>query len=99
MDWIKLIVCIFAGIGAGIGTGFAGLSAAAFIAPMLIAFLDFPAYDAVGIALVSDVMASAVSATAYGVQKNINFKRASFMLVFVLLFTGAFMILAPFIIR
>lgn len=97
MDWIKLIVCIFAGIGAGIGTGFAGLSAAAFIAPMLIAFLDFPAYDAVGIALVSDVMASAVSATAYGVQKNINFKRASFMLVFVLLFTVAGSLLGSYV--
>ena len=50
-EYIKIIVYIFAGIGAGIGTGFAGLSAAAFIAPMLVAFLDFPSYDAIGIAL------------------------------------------------
>ena len=39
----KLIVCFIAGIGAGLGTGFAGMSAAAVISPMLITFLDFPA--------------------------------------------------------
>lgn len=35
----KLIVCFIAGIGAGLGTGFAGMSAAAVISPMLITFL------------------------------------------------------------
>ena len=54
---IKLIVCIIAGLGAGIGTGLAGLSAAAVISPMLITFLDFPAYEAVGISLASDLLA------------------------------------------
>ena len=48
---IKFIVCFIAGIGAGLGTGFAGMSAAAVISPMLITFLDMPAYEAVGIAL------------------------------------------------
>ena len=37
---IKFIVCFIAGIGAGLGTGFAGMSAAAVISPMLITFLD-----------------------------------------------------------
>ena len=46
---LKLIVCIIAGLGAGVGTGLAGLSAAAVISPMLITFLGFPAYEAVGI--------------------------------------------------
>ncbi|MDE6588905.1 MAG: TSUP family transporter, partial [Oscillospiraceae bacterium] len=62
---IKFIVCFAAGIGAGLGTGFAGMSAAAVISPMLITFLDMPAYTAVGIALASDVLASAVSAYTY----------------------------------
>ena len=53
---IKFIVCFIAGIGAGLGTGFAGMSAAAVISPMLITFLDMPAYEAVGIALASDVL-------------------------------------------
>ncbi len=42
-----------------LGTGFAGMSAAAVISPMLITFLHIPAYEAVGIALSSDVLASA----------------------------------------
>lgn len=33
------LVCLFAGLGARLGTGFAGMSAAAVISPMLIAFL------------------------------------------------------------
>ena len=37
----KLFVCFIAGAGAGIGTGLAGLSAAAVIAPMLITVLLF----------------------------------------------------------
>ena len=71
---IKLIVCIIAGLGAGIGTGLAGLSAAAVISPMLITFLDFPAYEAVGISLASDVLASAVSAYTYGKNKHLDVK-------------------------
>ena len=35
---LKFIVCFIAGIGAGLGTGFAGMSAAAVISPMLITF-------------------------------------------------------------
>lgn len=58
----KFIISFIAGIGAGLGTGFAGMSAAAVISPMLITFLGMPAYEAVGIALASDVLASAVSA-------------------------------------
>ena len=38
------------------------MSAAAVIGPMLVAFLGVPAYEAVGIGLISDVLASAVSA-------------------------------------
>lgn len=45
---IKFIICFIAGIGAGLGTGFAGMSAAAVISPILITFLNMPAYDAVG---------------------------------------------------
>ena len=40
----EFLICFIAGIGAGLGTGFAGMSAAAVISPMLITFLDVPAY-------------------------------------------------------
>ena len=64
--FITIIVTFFAGMGAGLGTGFAGMSAAAVISPMLISFLKMDPYMAVGIALSSDVLASAISAYTYG---------------------------------
>lgn len=85
--WIKIFVCFAAGIGAGLGTGFAGMSAAAVISPMLITFLDMPAYEAVGIALASDVLASAISAYTYGKNKNLDIKNGLVMMAAVLLFT------------
>ena len=84
---LKILVCFFAGMGAGLGTGFAGMSAAAVISPMLITFLGMPAYQAVGIALASDVLASAVSAYIYGKHKNLDIRNGLVMMVSVLLFT------------
>ena len=83
----KFLICFVAGIGAGLGTGFAGMSAAAVISPMLITFLDMPAYEAVGIALASDVLASAVSAYTYGKNKNLDIRNGLVMMVTVLAFT------------
>ncbi|MDY3818380.1 MAG: sulfite exporter TauE/SafE family protein [Lachnospiraceae bacterium] len=83
----KFIICFIAGIGAGLGTGFAGMSAAAVIAPMLITFLQIPAYQAVGIALASDVLASAISAYTYKKNKNLDIKNGIVMMIFVLCFT------------
>ena len=75
---IKILVCFLAGAGAGIGTGFAGMSAAAVIGPMLITFLGVPAYDAVGIGLISDVLASFVSAYTYkrSAYEDRNYRRS-----------------------
>ena len=84
---VKFIVCVVAGLGAGIGTGLAGLSAAAVISPMLITFLHMDPYMAVGIALSSDVLASAVSAYTYGKNKNLDIKNGLIMMASVLIFT------------
>lgn len=84
---IDFVVCFIAGIGAGLGTGFAGMSAAAAISPILITFLGMPAYEAVGIALASDVLASGVSAYTYGKNKNLDIKNGLVMMVTVLIFT------------
>lgn len=81
------VVCFLAGIGAGLGTGFAGMSAAAVISPMLITFLQVEPYDAVGIALASDVLASAVSAYTYHKNKNLDVKNGLVMMFTVLAFT------------
>lgn len=88
MELLKtIIVTFFAGMGAGLGTGFAGMSAAAVISPMLITFLDMEPYLAVGIALSSDVLASAVSAYIYGKNKNLDIKNGLIMMLSVLSFT------------
>ena len=84
---IKACRCFIAGIGAGLGTGFAGMSAAAAISPILITFLKMPAYEAVGVALASDVLASAVSAYTYWKNKNLDIKNGIIMMVTILLFT------------
>ena len=83
----KIVICFIAGMGAGLGTGFAGMSAAAVISPMLITFLGMEPYMAVGIALSSDVLASAVSAYTYGKNKNLDVRNGIIMMVSVLLFT------------
>lgn len=83
----EILICFLAGMGAGLGTGFAGMSAAAVISPMLITFLGVPAYEAVGIALASDVLASAVSAYTYGKNKNLDIKNGLVMMASVLAFT------------
>ena len=86
-ELLKFLVCFIAGIGAGLGTGFAGMSAAAVISPMLITFLDMDPYMAVGIALASDVLASAASAYTYGKNKNLDIRNGLVMMFTVLAFT------------
>lgn len=85
--FITIIVTFFAGMGAGLGTGFAGMSAAAVITPILTTFLGIEPYTAVGIALSSDVLASAVSAYTYGRNKNLDIKNGLVMMASVLVFT------------
>ncbi len=84
---VTIIVTFFAGMGAGLGTGFAGMSAAAVITPMLITFLGIDPYTAVGIALASDVLASAVSAYTYRKNKNLDVKNGLLMMGIILIFT------------
>ena len=92
-----ILVCILAGLGAGLGTGFAGMSAAAVISPMLITFLGMEPYQAIGIALASDVLASAVSAYEYGKNKNLDIKNGLVMMFTVMIFTFIASFLSKFI--
>lgn len=83
---VIILVSLVASLGAGLGTGLAGLSAAAVIAPMLATFLGVNTYEAVAIALASDVLASAVSAIVYAKNKNIDIKNGLIMMACVLVF-------------
>ena len=81
------IVYIFAGLGAGIVTGLAGLSAAVVITPLLVSVCGWASYDAVTVALASDVLASMLSAYTYYKNKNIDIKNV--VLVTITAFAGA----------
>ena len=76
---------ILAAVGAGIGTGLAGLSAATVMVPVLITLCpsfagETGAYQATAIALASDILGSAVTTGIYIRNKNIDLKRGWIML-------------------
>ncbi len=82
MEWFWYII---ASIGAGIGTGLAGLSAATVMVPVLIVLCpsfagETGAYQATAIALASDILGSAVTTYTYAKHKNIDLKRGWIML-------------------
>ena len=70
--WFEVLICFLAGAGAGLGTGFAGMSAATVISPMLITFLGLPAYDAIGIALAGRLLRTGHSIVAESFGKLVS---------------------------
>ena len=78
MIWL---VYILAGVGAGIVTGMAGLSAAVVITPLLVSVCGWESYDAVTVALASDVLASMFTAVTYHKSGNIDIKRGSLVAI------------------
>ncbi|MCQ2417463.1 MAG: sulfite exporter TauE/SafE family protein [Oscillospiraceae bacterium] len=83
----KILICFLAGMGAGLGTGFAGMSAAGIISPLLLTFCSVSPYEAIGIGLASDVLASAASAWTYKKHGNLDVKNAMPLLLTVLIMT------------
>lgn len=86
MEWFWYVVTA---LGAGIGTGLAGLSAATVMAPILIVLCpsfsgETGAYQATAIALASDILGSAVTTYTYAKHKNIDLRRGWIMLVCIL---------------
>ncbi len=86
MEWFWLII---ASLGAGVGTGLAGLSAATVMVPILIVLCpsfagETGAYQATAIALASDILGSAAATFTYARHKNIDLKRGWIMLVCIL---------------
>ncbi len=86
MEWFWYII---ASLGAGIGTGLAGLSAATVMVPILIVLCpsfsgETGAYQATAIALASDILGSAVTTYTYTKHKNIDLKRGWIMLTCIL---------------
>ena len=85
MEWVWYII---AALGAGIGTGLAGLSAATVMVPVLIVLCpsfagETGAYQATAIALASDILGSAVTSYTYAKNKKLDLKRGWLMLVLI----------------
>ena len=83
---MEYIWCFIAALGAGIGTGLAGLSAATVMVPIMIVLCpsfagEAGAYHASAIALASDILGSAFTTAVYIRHKNIDLKRGWIMLV------------------
>ena len=86
MEWFWYII---ASIGAGVGTGLAGLSAATVMVPILIVLCpsfagETGAYQATAVALASDILGSAVTTCTYAKHKNIDLKRSWLIMICIL---------------
>ncbi len=55
-------------------TGIIGASAATVVVPMLVTFLDYEAYQAIGVTLATDVIASLVAALTYAHNGRVNIR-------------------------
>lgn len=77
----NIILYIIAGLGAGVATGFSGISAAVIVTPILVTFCGFDAYEATAIAMVSDVIASAATALNFARHGNVRFKSDTWVLM------------------
>lgn len=83
---MNLLIAIIAGWGAGVVTGLVGASAAVIITPMLVTFAGFDPFIAIGIALATDVFASAISAYTYSKYGNIDVKKGMYLAIFAFIF-------------
>jgi len=83
---MEIFVYIIGGLLAGIATGLVGLSAATIIAPLFATMIGMDPYTAIGIALASDVLASAASASTYMKHKNVDLKSGTILGISVILF-------------
>jgi len=77
----EIMILLLAGLGAGIVTGLVGGSAVLVAAPLLIVFLDYPAYLAIGIALSIDVVASLFATVIYYKHGRLKINNSMILLV------------------
>ncbi len=91
---MEIFWLIIASLGAGIGTGLAGLSAATVMVPIMIVLCpsfagETGAYQATAIALASDILGSAVTTYTYYRHNNIDLKRGWIMFVCIIIMCTA----------
>lgn len=87
MSLFEITTLLISGFGAGVITGLIGASAVTFMGGILMVLLGYSAYDAIGIALMTDVSASLISAKIYRTAKNIDVKRGLIIAIFATIFS------------
>jgi hypothetical protein len=75
----EILIILLAGWGAGIVTGLVGASAVVIVAPILITFLGYNPYTAIGISLATDIFASSISAYTYHKNGNLKLKEGLYL--------------------
>lgn len=84
----EIFILLLAGLGAGAVTGLLGASAVTIAAPLMIFFLGYDPFTAIGISLAIDVFASGITAFVFNRHRNIKIKPALLILFFAVI--GAF---------
>jgi uncharacterized membrane protein YfcA len=77
----EILILLIAGIGAGIVTGLVGASAVMVVAPLLVVFLDYPTYTAIGLALSIDIFASLFATMIYKQNGRLKIKPTLILLL------------------
>ena len=90
MEWFWYVI---ASLGAGVGTGLVGLSAATVMVPILIVLCpsfagETGAYQATAVALASDILGSAVATYTYAKHRNIDLKRGWLIMACILIMSA-----------
>ena len=90
MEWLWYII---ASLGAGVGTGLVGLSAATVMVPILIVLCpsfagETGVYQATAVALASDILGSAVTTYTYAKHRNIDLKRGWLIMTCILIMSA-----------
>ena len=84
----EIFIILIAGFGAGVITGLIGASAVLIAAPLMVLFLGFDGYTAIGVSLGIDVIASLVAAITFYQHNNLRVKPGLVMAFFAII--GAF---------
>jgi hypothetical protein len=88
MEPLTIILLIISGLGAGVVTGLVGASAAVAVTPILVTFLNYPAFTAIGISLATDIFASSTSAKNYYNYGHLDIKNGITLTILAII--GAF---------
>jgi len=84
-----IFAALIAGCGAGVVTGLIGASAVTFAVPVLVMFSTLTAYQAIGVSLLTDVVASLVAAWVYHKHGRLRIRPA--LIIATAAATGAFL--------